>query len=83
MQIVPTGRGASWRRSFRQLLAPSFFTSFTTVVGSANYTFDPAANADAVTLPFGAASYRYWRVTITANTGWPAGQISEVQVWNQ
>jgi hypothetical protein len=35
-----------------------------------------------VTLTFPAATERYYRVTITANTGWPAGQVSEFQVWS-
>ena len=58
-------------------------TTFTTVVAAANYTFDPAANGDTATISFPAGTKRFWRVTITANTGWPAGQISEFQVWNQ
>ena len=56
-------------------------SSFTNLVGSAGYTFDPATN-NTVTITFTAATTRYVRVNITANTGWPAGQLSEVQVWN-
>ncbi|MFC0432127.1 choice-of-anchor D domain-containing protein [Kutzneria buriramensis] len=56
-------------------------STFTTLVGSASYTFDPAGN-NSVTITFPAASTRYVRVNITANTGWPAGQVSELQVWN-
>ncbi|HKT01497.1 MAG TPA: discoidin domain-containing protein [Rugosimonospora sp.] len=54
--------------------------NFATLVASAGYTFDPAAG-NAVTINFGAASARYVRVAITANTGWPAGQISEFEVY--
>jgi Carbohydrate binding module (family 6)/F5/8 type C domain/Right handed beta helix region len=57
-------------------------TNFTTIVASATYTFSPSG-ANTVTITFPAASQRYWRVNISANTGWPAGQISEFQVWNQ
>ncbi|SCD35749.1 hypothetical protein GA0115240_10421, partial [Streptomyces sp. DvalAA-14] len=55
--------------------------TFSTVKASASYTFDPASN-NTVTLTFPATTQRYFRVNVTANTGWPAGQISEFQVWN-
>ncbi|MFE9421440.1 discoidin domain-containing protein [Kitasatospora sp. NPDC006697] len=57
-------------------------STFSTLVGSASYTFDPSANGNTVTITFPATSKRYFRLDITANTGWPAGQISEFQVWN-
>ncbi|MFC4033132.1 choice-of-anchor D domain-containing protein [Streptomyces polygonati] len=56
-------------------------STFTTVKASATYTFDPNSG-DSVTITFPATTQRYFRVTVTANTGWPAGQISEFQVWN-
>jgi hypothetical protein len=56
-------------------------SSFTTLSASAGHTFDPATN-NTVTITFTAATTRYVRVNITANTGWPAGQLSEFQVWN-
>ena len=55
-------------------------SSFSTIVGSANYTFNPSTG-NTVTITFPSASYRYVRLNFTANTGWPAGQVSEVQVW--
>ncbi|MEO3809381.1 CARDB domain-containing protein [Sphaerisporangium sp. B11E5] len=55
-------------------------TSFSTVVASAGYTFDPATG-NSVTINFPAASHRYWRVDVTANTGWPAAQISEFEIY--
>ncbi|MDX6345231.1 MAG: hypothetical protein QOF84_21, partial [Streptomyces sp.] len=55
--------------------------AFTTIKSSATYTFDPTTN-NTVTLTFTATTQRYFRVNITANTGWPAGQISEFQIWN-
>ncbi|MEU4405682.1 CARDB domain-containing protein [Streptosporangium sp. NPDC023963] len=54
--------------------------TFSTVVGSATYTFNPATG-NTVTIDFGAATHRYWRVNITANTGWPAAQISEFEIY--
>ncbi|MER5319487.1 CARDB domain-containing protein [Streptosporangium roseum] len=55
-------------------------SSYSTVVASANYTFNPATG-NTVTIDFGAATHRYWRVNITANTGWPAAQISEFEIY--
>ncbi|WP_405989322.1 carbohydrate-binding protein [Streptomyces sp. NBC_00986] len=54
--------------------------TFTTLKSSAAHTFDPGTK-NTVTLTFPAATERYYRVTVTANTGWPAGQVSEFQVW--
>ncbi|MFG1705830.1 CARDB domain-containing protein [Nonomuraea sp. M3C6] len=51
-------------------------SSFTTLAGSATYTFNPTA-----TITFAATSTRYVRLSITANTGWPAGQLSELEIW--
>jgi hypothetical protein len=52
------------------------------VVGSAGYTFDPATG-NTVTITFQGTSQRYLRLTFTANTGWPAGQLSELEVYAQ
>jgi hypothetical protein len=53
-------------------------TSFTNIVGSAGYTFSPSANT--VTVPV-TASTRYVRLNISANTGWPAAQLSEFELY--
>jgi hypothetical protein len=55
-------------------------TTFTTIVGSAGYSFAPGTNT--VTITFSATTQRFFRLNVTANTGWPAGQVSEFQVWN-
>jgi hypothetical protein len=54
--------------------------NFTTIVASAGYTFDPATS-NTVTIPFSGTTTRYLRLTFTANTGWPAGQIAEFEVY--
>lgn len=51
-------------------------STFTTLSASAARTFNPTA-----TIAFAQTSTRYVRVTITANTGWPAGQLSEFEVY--
>ena len=56
-------------------------STWTTVKASASYTFDPSTG-NTVTIPITATTQRYFRVTFTANTGWPAGQLSSLQVWN-
>jgi flagellar hook assembly protein FlgD len=53
-------------------------TSFSDLVASAGYRFDPAT-ANTVTIPL-TASTRYVRLNVTANTGWPAAQLSEFEV---
>ncbi|WP_371783564.1 choice-of-anchor D domain-containing protein [Streptosporangium subroseum] len=55
-------------------------STFTGVVGSATYTFNPATG-NAATITFPATSRRHLRLTFTANSGWPAGQLSEFEVY--
>ncbi|MFJ6939852.1 discoidin domain-containing protein [Streptomyces sp. NPDC101132] len=55
-------------------------TSFSTLAASAAHTFGPA-NANTVTIGFPAAQARFVRVTVTANTGWPAAQLAELEVY--
>ncbi|GHJ44026.1 hypothetical protein Cs7R123_13680 [Catellatospora sp. TT07R-123] len=55
-------------------------TNFTTLKAAASYTFDPATG-NTVTITFPAGTVRHLRITITANTGWPAGQVSELEVY--
>ena len=55
-------------------------SGFTDLVASTGYVFNPAGG-NTVTITFGATTTRYLRLNITANTGWPAGQISEFEVY--
>ncbi|MFF9124064.1 discoidin domain-containing protein [Streptomyces sp. NPDC014889] len=56
-------------------------SSYSTVVGSQGYRFDPATgNTATVSLP-GNTNLRRLRLTVSANTGWPAGQFSEVEAY--
>lgn len=56
-------------------------STFGTLVASAGYAFTPGANSNTVTITFTAASTRYLRLLFTGNTGWPAGQLSELEVY--
>ncbi len=51
-----------------------------TLAPPVSYTFNPSSG-NTVTITFSAASVRYLRLTFTANTGWPAGQFSELQAY--
>ncbi|MGW2717124.1 discoidin domain-containing protein [Streptomyces sp. NPDC001492] len=56
-------------------------STYSTVVGSTGYRFDPATgNTATVSLPAD-TSLRHLRLTVSANTGWPAGQFSEVEAY--
>ncbi|MBB2947789.1 hypothetical protein FB565_007560 [Actinoplanes lutulentus] len=55
-------------------------SSFSTLSASAGRVFDPATG-NTVTIGFTSASVRYVRVNVTANTGWPAGQLAEFEVY--
>jgi hypothetical protein len=55
-------------------------TTFTTVVASAGYTFNPATG-NSVDILFGPTNVRYLRLNVTANTGWPASQMSSFEVY--
>ncbi|GAA2603986.1 discoidin domain-containing protein [Paractinoplanes durhamensis] len=55
-------------------------SSFSTLKASAGYVFNPASG-NTVTIDFTAAAARFVRLTFTANTGWPAGQLSELEVY--
>ncbi|MBV1948606.1 discoidin domain-containing protein [Streptomyces sp. BV129] len=56
-------------------------SSYTTVSGAQGYRFDPASgNTVTVSLPSG-TSLRHLRLVVSGNTGWPAGQLSEVEAY--
>ncbi|GAA1139647.1 hypothetical protein F4556_006907 [Kitasatospora gansuensis] len=56
-------------------------TSFGQLLAATGCTFDPATgNTATLTLP-ATATTRYVLLVFTANTGWPAGQVSELRVY--
>jgi hypothetical protein len=56
-------------------------STWTTLKASADYTFNPATG-NTVTITIPTSSVRYLRLNFTANTGWPAGQLSEFQIFS-
>jgi hypothetical protein len=55
-------------------------STFTNLAPGTGYTFNPATG-NTVTINFGAATTRYLRLNFTGNTGWPAGQLAELEVY--
>ncbi|MFJ8806980.1 discoidin domain-containing protein [Streptomyces sp. NPDC102490] len=55
-------------------------SDFTDLTSDKAYTFD-AAGGQSATITFDAATARYLRVRVTANTGQPAAQVSELEVY--
>jgi hypothetical protein len=77
---LPPSNSWTTRTQTLSVLTSTNGSSFTTAAASANYTFNPSTgNTVTITLPTTTA--RYVELNITANTGWPAGQISEFEVF--
>ncbi len=56
-------------------------TTFSQIVASAAYTFNPSTgNTVTISLPSG-TSTRYVQLSFTANTGWDAAQLSEFEIF--
>ncbi|GII31092.1 CARDB domain-containing protein [Planotetraspora mira] len=77
---VPAPSAWATRTETLSVLTGTSSPPATTAVGSAGYTFNPATG-NTVTINFTATTARYIRLNITGNTGWPAGQISEFEVY--
>jgi hypothetical protein len=75
---VPTGAWGA-RTETLTVQGSTNGSTFTTLKASAGYVFDPAS-ASTVNVDVADTSVRYVRLSITANTGWPAGQLSELEV---
>lgn len=56
--------------------------SFTPIVSSATYHFDPALNNNTVTISFPSTARRYLRLTFTANSGAGGGQVGELEAYH-
>jgi len=74
---LPVGWGS--RTQTLSILGSNDGSSYTTIVPSATYTFNP--NANTVTITFTATSTRHIRVQFTANNGATSGQVSELQIY--
>ena len=72
---------ASWgtRTETLSLQGSTDGSTWATIVASATYTFTSGTNS--VPVNFSTFNTRFVRVNITANSGWPAPQLSELQVY--
>ncbi|MEV4510431.1 choice-of-anchor D domain-containing protein [Dactylosporangium sp. NPDC049525] len=77
---LPPATAWATRRQTLSILGSTDGSNFSTIVGSAEREFNPATG-NTVNLTFTATNARYVRVNITANTGWPAGQVAELEVY--
>ncbi|MCX4681246.1 discoidin domain-containing protein [Streptomyces sp. NBC_01433] len=57
-------------------------SDFTTLAGSRSRAFDPS-EANTVSIDLASVTTRYLRIRVTANTGWNAAQLSEVEVYGE
>jgi hypothetical protein len=74
---LPPGWGA--RTQTLAVQSGTTSAALSPLVAAASYAFDPV-NANTITIN-ATASIRYLRLIVTANTGWPAGQLSELEVY--
>jgi len=78
---LPPSSSWSTRTETFSVLGSTDGTSWTTLVPSAGYTFDPSTgNTASFNLPSG-TNDRYLQLSFTGNTGWSAAQISEFQIF--
>ena len=77
---LPPATAWGTRTQTLSVLGSTDGSSYATVRASAGHTFDPATGNTA-TVSFPATNQRYLRLTFTGNTGWPAGQLSEFEVF--
>ncbi|WP_394845359.1 discoidin domain-containing protein [Pendulispora brunnea] len=74
----PSAWGA--RTQTLSVLGSTDGSNYGTILSSRGVNFDPATGNTA-TLTFTTTSQRYIRLNFTGNTGWPAGQVSEFEVY--
>jgi hypothetical protein len=78
---LPPSAAWSTRTETLSVLGSANNSTWTTLVGSAGYTFNPSTgNTVSFNLPSG-TSEQYLELDFTANTGWDAAQISEFEIF--
>ena len=78
---LPPSSAWGTRTETLSVLGSTNGTSYSQIVGSAGYTFNPSTgNTVTISLPSG-TSARYVQLSFTGNTGWSAAQLSEFEVF--
>ncbi|MEY9845944.1 hypothetical protein ABH940_003027 [Streptacidiphilus sp. BW17] len=81
VMLLPPSTSWGARTQTLSVLDSTDGSSYSTLVPSATYSFDPnTGNTATISLPAGTTT-RYLRLTFTANSSWPAGQLSELQAY--
>jgi hypothetical protein len=78
---LPPATAWSTRTETLSVLGSANGTTFSQLVASAGYTFNPSTgNTVTISLPSG-TSAQYVQLSFTANTGWDAAQLSEFEIF--
>jgi hypothetical protein len=78
---LPPATAWSTRTETLSVLGSANGSSYSQLVGSAGYTFNPATgNTVTISLPSG-TSAQYVELSFTGNTGWSAAQLSEFEIF--
>ena len=78
---LPPSSAWATRTETLSVLGSTNGTSYSQIVGSAGYAFNPSTgNTVTISLPSG-TSARYVELSFTGNTGWTAAQLSEFEVF--
>ena len=78
---LPPSSAWATRTETLSVLGSTNGTSYSQIVGSSGYTFNPSTgNTVTISLPSG-TSARYVQLSFTGNTGWSAAQLSEFEVF--
>jgi hypothetical protein len=78
---LPPATSWATRTETLSVLGSTNGTSYSTLVGPATYTFNPATgNTVSINLPSG-TNDQYLELSFTANSGWTAAQLSELQIF--
>ncbi|MGD0554198.1 MAG: discoidin domain-containing protein [Streptosporangiaceae bacterium] len=78
---LPPATDWTTRTETLSVLGSTNDSTFTQIVASAGYTFNPATgNTVTISLPSG-TSAQYVQLSFTGNTGWDAAQLSEFQIY--
>jgi hypothetical protein len=78
---LPPSSAWSTRTETLSVLDSNTGSSYSQIVGSAGYTFNPSTgNTVTISLPSG-TSAQYVELSFTGNTGWSAAQLSEFEIF--
>jgi len=80
IKLDPSTAWSTRTQTFQVLSHPQTTSTFSNLVSSAGYVFNPATNANTVTIPVSALASAV-QLNFTGNTGAPAGQVAEFQIF--